>query len=361
MSNIKSTPLENSKSTPISLSTQAARCNQYITSQQIVELAIEKYKTKGGRGITFTDLLETGLAEDKGQAQDMLKYHLKKGTLFTLVAVRPQQYYPTAIKSDIIENLTKSTQIDPTGVSLHNEPPISKHPLSNCMEPVILQTLEGYILPLLPKAPLFIHNMHFKTKLSEECYSELNLPTHKGNGGKYHTEIIGNTRVNYIFYSSGIVNVDTSCSNNPYKLETEEDRSRLIAFFGQIRDRLIQLLHDMHERLVPDIMNWYLTECDINKDIKVSDALHLSAIKVQVKHVDHLFSVYIKSMGKDTVCRVEQRKHLAGKPVIEVINDIFNPLDRFERKFTEYDTKLNEIKDTLTRLVNNRGISRSPQ
>jgi hypothetical protein len=92
MSNIKSTPLENSKSTPISLSTQAARCNQYVSSQQIVELAIEKYKTKGGRGITFTDLLETGLAEDKGQAQDMLKYHLKKGTLFTLVAVRPQQY-----------------------------------------------------------------------------------------------------------------------------------------------------------------------------------------------------------------------------------------------------------------------------
>jgi hypothetical protein len=361
MSDIKSTPLENSKSTPVALSTQVARCNQYVSSDEITKLAIERYKMNGRRGITYTDLLEAGFAEHKTQAQDMLKYHLRIGTLFTLEAKRPQQYFPTDIKSDIMENLAKSTQIDPTGVASSKSSHISKHPLSNCMEPVILQTLEGYVLPLLPKAPLFIHNMHFKTKLSEECYSELNLPTHKGNGGKYHTEIIGNTRVNYIFYSSGIVNVDTACSRNPYKLETEQDRARMHSCLGQIRDRLILLLHDTHERLVPDIMNWYLTECDINKDIKVSDALHLSAIKVQVKHVDHLFSVYIKSMGKDTVCRVEQRKHLAGKPVIEVINDILNPLDRFERKFTEHDTKLNEIKDTLTRLVNNRGISGSPQ
>jgi hypothetical protein len=260
-----------------------------------------------------------------------------------------------------MENLTKSTLIDPSGVALSSPPHNSKSLLSNCMESVILQTLEAYVLPLLPKSPLFIHNMHFKTKIARECYEELNLPMHETNHGKYHTEVIGNTHVNYILYSSGTVNIDTVCSKNPYKLETEADRARIHSCFGQIRDRLIRLLHDTHERLVPDIMNWYLTECDINKDIKVSDALHLSTIKVQVKHVDHLFSVYIKSMGKDTVCRVEQRKHLAGKPVIEVINDIFNPLDRFERKFTEHDTKLNEIKDTLTRLVNNRGISRSPQ
>src|SRR5205085_3504922 len=116
---------------------------------------------------------------------------------------------------------------------------ISKGPLASCMESVILQTLEGYILPLLPKSPLFIHNMHFKTKVSPECYSELKLPHYTINRGKHHAEIIGNTHVDYVFYSSGTVNVNTACSRNPYKLETEEDRSRLIAFFGQIRDRLV--------------------------------------------------------------------------------------------------------------------------
>jgi hypothetical protein len=348
MSDTKSTPLGNSKSTPLALSAQVRRCNQYVNSHEITKLAIEVYKAKGGRGITFMDSLESGLADSKAQAQDMLKYHKRKGTLFTLSARRPQQYYLTAIKSDIIQ---KSTPIDPTGVASSKSSPISKYHLYNCVEPVILQTLEGYVLPALPKAPLFIHNMHFKTKVSDECYAELNLPTHKGNGGKYYTDIIGNTCVNYVFYSSGIVNVDTASSKNPYKLETEEDRSRIIAFFGQIRDRLIRLLHDKHERLVPDIMDWYLTECDINKDIKVSDILHFSAIKVQVKHLDHVFSVYIKSMGKDTVCRVEERKHFAAKSTIDAINDIFNPVE----------AQLNEIKDILTRLVNNKGIVESPQ
>jgi hypothetical protein len=136
--------------------------------------------------------------------------------------------------------------------------------------------------------------MHFKTKVSPECYTELNLPSYKKNHGKYHTEVIGNTHVDYVFYASGIVNVDATCNRNPYKLETEEDRSRIIAFFGQIRDRLIVLLCDRHERLVPEIMGWYITEADINKDIKVSDLLHFSATKIQVKHLDHLFRIYVK-------------------------------------------------------------------
>jgi hypothetical protein len=31
---------------------------------------------------------------------------------------------------------------------------------------------------------------------------------------------------------------------------------------------------------------------DINKDIEVSDLFHFSAIKIQVKHLDHLFRIY---------------------------------------------------------------------
>jgi hypothetical protein len=52
---------------------------------------------------------------------------------------------------------------------------------------------------------------------------------------KHHQEIIGSTLVDYVIYKSGTVDIQTICSNNPYKLETEEDRFRIIAFFGQIR------------------------------------------------------------------------------------------------------------------------------
>lgn len=245
MSNSKSTSLENLKSTPLALSTQLGCQNKYVSSQQITEIAIEFYKTKGGRGITFADLLERGLAYHKRQAQDTLKYHFRIGTLFTLGDKRPQWYYPTSIKSEIIESLQKSTPVDPIGVafpkglSILNPLPTSKSPLDNCLETAINQTLEGYVLPLLPESPLFIHNMHFKTKILSECYAEINLPHYKRNHGKCHREIIGNTHIDYTFYSSGTVNVNTNCSRNPFKLETEEDRTRLIAFFGQIRDRLM--------------------------------------------------------------------------------------------------------------------------
>lgn len=45
----------------------------------------------------------------------MLKYHVRTGTLFTLEDKRPtQQYYPTAIKSNIIEKKQKSTRRYPS-------------------------------------------------------------------------------------------------------------------------------------------------------------------------------------------------------------------------------------------------------
>jgi hypothetical protein len=180
---------------------------------------------------------------------------------------------------------------------------------------VIIQTLEGYVLPLLPAAPLYIHNLHFKLKITPECYVGLDLQKIPRNNGKQHSEVLGSNLVTYTFYPGGTINVTAESIINPYKLESEIDRSRLLIFFGQLRDRLITFLTDKHERIVPDIMEWKLSECDINKDIKVNDALHAAGFKIQVKHLDHIFRIYIKSMGKDTVCRVEENKQ-PKKPAI---------------------------------------------
>jgi len=146
----------------------------------------------------------------------------------------------------------------------------SKHPLSQCFEYMANYTLEGYVLPLLVGAPLKVHNLRFKTKIIPECYSELNLPLYKKNQGKFHEEIIGKTKVDYVLYASGTVVIHTTCSNFPFKVETEEDRLKLIGFFGQIRAGLIYLLRDNHERIVHDISDWEIIQCDLNKDITVS-------------------------------------------------------------------------------------------
>ncbi|HET7390842.1 MAG TPA: hypothetical protein VFJ51_08455, partial [Nitrososphaeraceae archaeon] len=151
-------------------------------------------------------------------------------------------------------------------------------------------------------------------------------------------------------YANSTVDIHTGCSRYPHKLETEEDRTRLIALFGQIRDRLIQLLHDEHERIVPDIMEWELTECDINKDVKVSDFFHMTGIKIQVKHLDHLFRLYVKSMGKDTVWRVEEAKQAFSdkKLAIDSINDIFNPWERVQDKVDAIEKKLDHVISNYT-------------
>jgi hypothetical protein len=79
----------------------------------------------------------------------------------------------------------------------------------------------------------------------------------------------------------------------------------------------------------------------------VSDWLHYTGIKIQVKHLDHLFRIYVKSMGRDTVCRVEEEKH-PDKTAIETINEIFNPYKRVEKQLAEQDKILHEILDKLS-------------
>src|SRR5689334_3487038 len=133
--NVENTPLSNTKSTPLALSAQLCCKNRYLSSDQITKISIKIFKSKG-RGIIYSDLLEkVSIANHAQQSQGTLKYHLKKGTLFTLEDRRPQQYYPSAIKSDIMENLRKNTLLDPIGVPSHNKPHFKgSSPIDNCLE-----------------------------------------------------------------------------------------------------------------------------------------------------------------------------------------------------------------------------------
>jgi hypothetical protein len=221
-----------------------------------------------------------------------------------------------------------NNSIDPTGVALSNS--FSNTPSTRYeenLEPIITQTLEGYVLPLLPTVPLHIHNIHLKCEIIGDrmsCYTSLQLPSYKQNIGKYQVLYIDNIPVNYVFYPNGTIDIYTKNSEKPFRLQTEEDRVNLIAFIRKIKDNIPSQI------VVPDIDRWEFTECDLNRDVKVSDLLHLSCVKVQVKHMDHLFRIYIKRINNETFCRVEGTRIL-NLPVIESINHILNPYDRVER------------------------------
>ena len=338
----KNIPIDSGQNIPLALLGQCvANCSRrqrrYNKAQVIETIAVNQYR-KNGKGIIYRDLLSNGLASNKAQAQITLKHCLARDVLFTVGNHKPQRYYPTCLKSKISK---KNIPIWVTGVRyskaglLQSKPTTSS---SQSADPIIVQTLEGYVLPLLPKAPLHIHRMQFKVKIPSECYQEIGIPVGLRNGGKQHEEIIGRVHVRFCFYANGTVMVFTGSSNAPFKLEDEVDLSRLIAFFGQVRDRLVVFLADKHERIVPDIMQWELTQCDINKDIMVVDRLQVTGLKIQIKHLDHLFRVYIKSMGRDTVCRVEESCNSVNRPAIEAINNIFHHHDKNGRRLVKQDS-----------------------
>jgi hypothetical protein len=360
----KNMPLNSSKNMPLVLLEQSGdgdgegRCTRrYTRAKEIENLAVKRYN-ETGKGITFNDLLLGGLALHKTHAQVTLKYCLKRKILFAPSNHKPQQYYPVCLKSNVLKvKMSKNIPVEPTGVGLSNTPPSHLFPINAAHdEPydsssiVANQSLEGYVLPLLPSAPLHIHKIQMKLKVPKECYSELNVPMSRRNKGKEHIEIIGTARVCYCFYSNGTVMVSVENSDNPLKLEDEVDQSRLFVFFGQVRDRLVAFLMDKHERLVPDILDWELTQCDVNKDVRVSDWFQYTAIKVQVKHFDHLLRVYIKSMGKDTVCRVEESLNPIGKSsssAIQAVSNIFNPFGAIQNKIFEIGKKVDVLYDCI--------------
>jgi len=323
---------------------------KYVPKHNVEKIAIDKYR-ENGLGITIGDI-EREFSVNKTKAQRKLKYFHERKVLLTandfileginvLENKNPQQYFPTCIKAEIIEDLSKrkNVLVKPTGVNQSSTPLSSL--ISDTSDQIVLQTLEGHILHLLPTSPSYIHNIHLKLSIIPECYAELELTTISGNKGKKTTEIIGKSKVDYTFYPNGTVNVEVMCSNHPFRLHTEEDRSHLLIFFGQLRERLITILMDSHERIVPNVLEWELTECDINKDVKVSGSFHYTGLKIQVKHMDHLFSIYIKSMGNDTVYRVEERKH-PHKPAVDFINDVFNPIEKFEKLVSEFRKELRQ-------------------
>ena len=332
---------------------------KYVAKDIVERIAIKKYR-ENGLGITFEDI-ERECSVNKRKGQRKLKYLHKRNALFTandlilegindLQNTSPQRYFPICIKSKIVEDLIKrkNVPVDPTGVN-HSSSPFSSFAALNNTDQIILQTLEGHILRLLPASPSFIHNIHLNLTMISECYGELSVPTTSGNKGKKSTHIFSKSRVDYTFYPSGTVNIEVSCSNHPFKLQTEEDRSRMLVFFGQLRQVLISILMDTHERIVPDVLEWEITQCDLNKDTKVSDWFQLIEYKVQVKHLDHLFRIYIKSMGEETVARVEESLH-PKKSAIETIHNIFNPIEKVEKQIAVLSTKISAVYDMVSKL-----------
>src|SRR5215831_12358827 len=289
-----------------------------ISKKKIEELAVQKYRACG-QGIDFSDVMEFHCS--KTNAQRILKDCCGQRILFrSPKRTSPQRYYPSIINADILENLKQKGN-----VPIHLTEVLSSNtPLSNLVvEQQKAQNLFD-ILYSFGRYLLYIHKLQLQLSLESRYYTDIQKSSSKYNKAKQHEEKIGTSIVKYLVYPNGKVMVFVACSNNPFKLEDEIDVSTLYAFLGQVRDRLLYLMTDPHERIVPPIMKWILTGCDINKDVTVSDMLQLTAINIQLKDADRVFRLYIKPLGDKAVYRVEESVKMRSC-LVDVLHTIRSP------------------------------------
>lgn len=123
--------------------------------------------------------------------------------------------------------------------------------------------------------------MQLKLKITPDCYAEIhNLSIDSRNKGKEYVEVIvmSESPIAFMQMVRSWFLLRAATIHSSLKMR---DHTSLIAFLGQVRHRLVTFLKDRHERIVPGILEWELTQCDINKDIKVGEGLQYTGLKVQ--------------------------------------------------------------------------------
>jgi hypothetical protein len=282
-----------------------------ISHKELEKIAIEIYK-ENGKGITFRDLIDKfGISKKKAQRKlknACMEYRSKNGKkrsiLFRLddERTKPQQYFPTCIKQNIIEDriIRQNRLIQPTGVTLYQSLYLEKLKARYISE----------LLNILQNQPVSIHKLSLKLHINKTYYDEINLIVTKGNKSKVHEEKIGLRNIRYEIYPEGTIMVYISCSNFPFKLQVEEDVSSFFAFLGQVKDRLVHFLSDFSEQAISSVMNWILIQCDVNQDIGINIVEQLSIPDLQLRVYDRIFRLYVKNIEGSSYYRVEESKQV---------------------------------------------------
>jgi hypothetical protein len=324
------------------------------------------------RGIIFKDV-QSRFSIGKAKAQRSLKHSHGNGTLFTardldcqgisLQNTNPQQYFPSSIKADIIEDLKRRSAnvlVQPTGSNLIRSNLIrsnlirstltasnlSNHgnALSNVLEHQKAQSFLE-VLILLPFAPLHIHKLQLTLSIDKKYYQELTNKAEPINLAKRFKEHIGQRYVIYTFSPNGRVQIAIQSSDTPFKLEDDGDISILFSFFGQVRDRLIYYVSDIRERGIPLITEWILKECDLNGDVEIEDMCQMYLPNIQLKYAGQVFRMYIKSLHDRSVCRVENSLTIGG-PLIQALNGIISPIkavNDLDKRIDSIETKIDSV------------------
>jgi hypothetical protein len=327
--------------------THAQEIQQY-TDTRLSEFA----KSKGTEGYTNEELVDAGLSPNRKAAKQRTYRAREAGIVRTVGAHRPQRYYHKDFVADVEAELYANKHVTLQGIPIR-EKTSGKDAVNideSIADELINHSLESNVLPLMRKENLGIHKFHFHVILSVDAgYSDDVYPALKDyskvteKGAKVYEQFINGYNVKFHINPNNTVMVYTESSRRPLPLASQQDKDEIIAWWGEIRQALKSILFCVRSNLVPQISEWIVTGTDLNTDVQVPSSLHFSNNRVKVKHLSHLFQVYVKSLGYKTVTRLEIQD-TPKKPAIEWIEERFT-FEGLQRRLTAVEDQVVAMAD----------------
>lgn len=81
------------------------------------------------------------------------------------------------------------------------------------------------------------------------------------------------------------------------------------------------MVSDPHEREVPQVNEWVLQLCDLNKDVEITDKCQIVIPDLQLRYAGKVFRIYVKSSSDRAVARVEESLNV-GLPLSDALESI---------------------------------------
>ena len=100
-----------------------------------------------------------------------------------------------------------------------------------------------------------------------------------------------------------------------------------------VRDRFLYHVSDIKEQHVPNLLNWILKQCDLNKDVEIDSTAQLTFPDIQLKSADRVFRLYVKVMKDKAYCRGEESLTL-NQILPEALIILDTHTNRLKRKLT---------------------------
>jgi len=314
--NRNNVPIPARKSVPNENLVPTYGSRKYIKSDRVQALAERKYE-ESGKGITIEDI-ERECEIGKNRAQRKVKHLLRQKTLFTAQDLqnegitirgvnreRPQRYYPFTCKTKMMERLTKKNVLKDTTEYMVPETGLQKaHNFHD-----VLTQLALYLL--------YIHKLQIWTSVPEENYELTDWTCRKGTA-KSITERIGIHMVEFHIPPNGSVMVYVSCSEQPFRLQYEQDVSDILFFLVRVEERIRLLLSDVRDSVLPPMRRWILKACDVGKDVEIDSVAQITLPDVQVPLFEKALRGYVKPIGNKVFYRMEYAI-TPNKPIKEAL------------------------------------------